>query len=123
GSANLPFGIQTSVIFTARAGTPYAWTYNADVNGDGNSGNDLLYVPRDINDISLSVPTGSTAQAEWDRLNAFIVSEPCLRDQRGPARQADCRGRYAVPATLPSIRRISSTNPRWRIQLGGKYTF
>ena len=200
GSANLPFGIQTSVIFTARAGTPYAWTYNADVNGDGNSGNDLLYVPRDINDISLSVPTGSTAQAEWDRLNAFIVSEPCLRDQRGrimernscrnpwqkfvdlrlakliptlggesfqvtadvfnfanlinsswglyretstveeanvltaaatggsydtrgTATQADDRGRYAVPATLPSIRRISSTNPRWRIQLGGKYTF
>jgi outer membrane receptor protein involved in Fe transport len=83
GSANLPYGIQTSVIFTARAGVPYAWTYISDVNGDGQAGNDLLYVPRDINDISLNVPSGGTAQAEWDRLNAFIVSEPCLRDQRG----------------------------------------
>jgi outer membrane receptor for ferrienterochelin and colicin len=196
GSANLPFGIQTSVIFTARAGTPYAWTYNADANGDGNIGNDLLYVPRDANDISLQNP------ADWDKLNGFIVSEKCLREQRGrimernscrnpwqkfvdlrlakvvptvggqsfqvtadvfnfanliksswglyretstveeanvltaastasggsydtrgTATQADDRGRYAVPAVFPSIKRISVTNPRWRIQLGGKYIF
>jgi outer membrane receptor protein involved in Fe transport len=83
GSANLPFGIQLSAIFTARSGLPYAWTYNADVNGDGNTGNDLLYVPKDINDLTLAVPTSGTLQGEWDRLNAFIVSEKCLREQRG----------------------------------------
>jgi outer membrane receptor protein involved in Fe transport len=83
GSANLPFGIQASAIYTARAGTPYAWTVNSDINGDANVGNDLLFVPRDINDISIAVPTGSTAQAEFDRLNAFIESEKCLREQRG----------------------------------------
>jgi outer membrane receptor for ferrienterochelin and colicin len=86
GSANLPFGVEASMIFTARAGTPYAWTVgggNGDLNGDGNANNDLLYVPRDISDISLAVPTASTQQAEWDRLNAFIVSEPCLHEQRG----------------------------------------
>jgi len=44
-------------------------------------------------------------------------------DTRGTATQADDRGRYAVPATFPAIKRISVTNPRWRIQLGGKYIF
>ena len=83
GSANLPFGIQSSVILTARSGLPYAYTYNADANGDGSSGNDLLYVPKDINDITLAVPTGSTAQAEWDRLNTFLTKESCLDSQRG----------------------------------------
>jgi hypothetical protein len=83
GSANLPFGLQASVIFTARAGTPYAYTYSNDANGDGNISNDLIYVPRDANDISLTVPSGSTAAAEFDRLNSFIVREECLRTQRG----------------------------------------
>ncbi len=195
GSANLPFGLQASVIFTARSGQPYAYTYNADANGDGNSGNDLLYVPRDANDITLSNP------ADWDRLNSFIVSEPCLRDQRGrimernscrnpwikfvdlrlgkvvptlsgqrfevtadifnflnlikknwgvnretsgfeesnfltlatgaggsydnrgTASQSDDRGKYVVPAVLPSLRKALVNSSRWRIQLGGKYTF
>jgi hypothetical protein len=92
GSANLPYGIQSSLIFTARSGLPYAYVYNADVNGDGSSGNDLFYVPKDINDITLAVPTGSTAQAEWDRLNGFINSESCLNDQRGHIMQRNsCR--------------------------------
>ncbi len=77
GSVNAPFGIQASMIFTARAGVPYAWTYVSDVNGDGNAGNDLLYVPRDSSDISL------TNGADWSRLNAFISSEKCLQEQRG----------------------------------------
>jgi hypothetical protein len=77
GSYNLPFGLQASVVFTARAGTPYAYVDARDANGDGNITNDLFYVPRDANDITLQTP------ADFDRLNAFIVSEPCLREQRG----------------------------------------
>jgi hypothetical protein len=57
--------------------------YSNDANGDGNGQNDLFYVPKDQNDITLSVPTGGSAQTEWDRLNAFINREPCLRQQRG----------------------------------------
>lgn len=77
GSANLPFGLQASIIFTARAGSGYAYVYSNDANGDGITQNDLLYIPRDANDITLAVP------ADFDRLNAFIVREPCLREQRG----------------------------------------
>ena len=77
GSANIPFGIQASVIFTATAGTPYAYVYSLDANGDGNISNDLFYVPRDSTDITLATP------ADYTRLNAYIEKEPCLREQRG----------------------------------------
>jgi hypothetical protein len=80
GSANLPFGLQASAVYTARAGTPYAYVTTNDVNGDGIATNDLIYVPLDQSDISIA---GTNQQADWDRLNAFIVSEPCLREQRG----------------------------------------
>ena len=199
GTANLPFGVQGSVIFTARAGTPYAYVYSNDADGDGNATNDLFYVPRDQSDIALIVPTGSTAQAEWDRLNNYIVSEPCLREQRGrimergscrnpwqkfvdlrlakviptlsgqklevtadvfnflnlvnkdwgitretsffeqvttwltmstsqydtrgTPTQSDDRGVYTVPTAMPALKRAVVGSSRWRIQLGGKYTF
>jgi len=80
GSANLPFGIQASAVYTARAGTPYAWVLSNDGNGDGLTQNDLFYVPRDQGDITL---TGTAQAADWDRLNNFIVAQKCLREQRG----------------------------------------
>jgi outer membrane receptor for ferrienterochelin and colicin len=201
GSANLPFGVRASMIFTARAGSPYAYVYSNDANGDGNVQNDLFYVPRDQSDIVLTVPTGSSAQAEWDRLNRHIGSEACLREQRGrimergscrnpwqkfvdlrlgkvistlggqsleitadvfnflnlvskdwginretsffeqvttwltmsttqydtrgTPEQSDDRGVYTVPAqsAMPALNRAIVGSSRWRIQLGGKYTF
>ncbi|MBX3147840.1 MAG: TonB-dependent receptor [Gemmatimonadales bacterium] len=77
GTATLPLNIELSAIYTARAGTPYAYVYSNDANGDGNAANDLFYVPRDANDISLTNPTA------WSRLDEFISSEKCLDEQRG----------------------------------------
>ena len=89
GSANLPFGLQASAVYTARAGTPYAYVTSNDINGDGISTNDLVYVPLDQSDISIA---GTNQQADWDRLNAFIESEKCLREQRGRIMQrTSCR--------------------------------
>lgn len=34
------------VFYEGRDGRPYSWSFNNDMNGDGISGNDLLYVPR-----------------------------------------------------------------------------
>ena len=190
GTANLPFEVQLSLIYTARAGTPYAYVYANDANGDGNITNDLFYVPTDANDINL------VNAADWDRLNGFIASQACLREQRGKimergscrnpwqkfldmrltkpirtlsgqsllisadvfnflnlidsdwginretanfeqvslltlsgydtrgtATQADDRGRYTVPSTLPFQRRVLVNSSRWRMQLGAKYVF
>jgi outer membrane receptor protein involved in Fe transport len=80
GSADLAFGIQGSVIYNGRSGTPYTYTVTGDANGDAITVNDIMYVPTDINDITLPA---ATAVADWDRLNTYIASEPCLRSQRG----------------------------------------
>jgi len=86
GTANLPWGIQTSVIYTARAGTPYAWSVVTDANGDGIAQNDLMYVPTDASDITLVNP------ADWARLDEFISSNECLDSQRGQImRRNSCR--------------------------------
>ncbi|MBA5688377.1 TonB-dependent receptor [Rugamonas apoptosis] len=33
------------VFYEGRSGKPYSWTYNNDLNGDGYTGNDLMYIP------------------------------------------------------------------------------
>jgi hypothetical protein len=33
------------VFYEGRKGKPYSWTFNNDLNGDGQSGNDLMYIP------------------------------------------------------------------------------
>ena len=63
------------VFYEGREGRPYSWTFNNDMNGDGVSGNDLLYVPgaRGSGEVLFRLPgqtvAASGAQAEakfWD---------------------------------------------------------
>ena len=77
GAANLPAGIRVALFYTGTSGRPYAWRYGSDVNADGFSGNDLVYVPLNAQDILLSNP------AQYPLLDAFINNEPCLREARG----------------------------------------
>ena len=61
------------VVYEGRSGRPYSWTYNNDMNGDGQFGNDLLYVPKDSSEV---VFTGATVNGQtpeqrfWDVVNA-----------------------------------------------------
>jgi hypothetical protein len=36
---------QFSAFYEGRKGKPYSWVYNNDMNGDGQAGNDLMYLP------------------------------------------------------------------------------
>ena len=82
----MSFGITTSLVLHARSGTPYAWSVDGDANGDNTAKNDLLYVPRDATDVSL------TNLQAYPALESFIQSEPCLRSQRGHIMQRNsCR--------------------------------
>ncbi|SES21130.1 Carboxypeptidase regulatory-like domain-containing protein [Pedobacter rhizosphaerae] len=74
-------------------GAPYGDTFGntrfsyqaGDVNGDGNS-NDLMYVPKDINDIQLQAITGSNAESvasQWARLDQYINQDKYLSTIRG----------------------------------------
>lgn len=75
-----------SLFYSGFSGRPYSTTYNGDVNADGNTGNDLIYVPKDKNDIVL-VPTSNSdtrsADQIWVELDEFISGDPALRKARG----------------------------------------
>ena len=75
--------------FNGAGGNRYSFIYAGDVNGDGQSGNDLIYIPKDRGDILLDDIVDSngnvvkTAQQQWDELNAFINQDKYLRSHRG----------------------------------------
>lgn len=77
GAFNLPFQANASLRVTYQSGTPYAYVVSNDANADGQSGNDLVYVPMYSSDITLRTPS------DWTALNKYINSEPCLNEQRG----------------------------------------
>ncbi|MBI4418171.1 MAG: TonB-dependent receptor [Ignavibacteriales bacterium] len=69
--------------FAGAGGNRYSFVYSGDVNGDGNAGNDLIYIPRNQTDARLVPgPTGTVAE-QWAALNAFIEQDDYLSANRG----------------------------------------
>jgi len=71
-----------------------SYVYNGDLNGDGNTGNDLIYIPKTSTDINLvkvgsgGLGTGAstdtrTAAQIWSQLDAFISNSTYLNTHRG----------------------------------------
>jgi len=80
-------------VFEATTGGAFSYTYNGDLNNDGNTGNDLIYIPKDQNDIKL-VPVGTggdtrTTSQIWNQLNAFISQDHYLANHRGQYAKAN----------------------------------
>ncbi|MDZ7269070.1 MAG: TonB-dependent receptor [candidate division KSB1 bacterium] len=74
--------------FAGSGGNRYSYIYSGDVNGDGQGGNDLIYIPRDQNDINLAAYTDGSgrtisAQEQWHALDAFITQDKYLSRHRG----------------------------------------
>jgi hypothetical protein len=70
--------------FAGAGGNRYSFIYSGDVNGDGQAGNDLIYIPASQGEIQLAdIPGGATAQQQWDALNAFIEQDAYLSRHRG----------------------------------------
>jgi len=65
-----------SLTYLGVSGEPFSYTYSGDINGDGETTNDLLYVPKSASDIILT--TNNYAE-----LDAYIQNDPYLRDNRG----------------------------------------
>jgi hypothetical protein len=74
--------VQLSLLYMGASQPPYTYVIDGDANADGvgspgSLSNDIVYVPRDSQDITLTTP------ADWAMLDDFIQAQPCLRDQRG----------------------------------------
>jgi hypothetical protein len=126
GLASLPYGFGLGLTYVGQSGTPYTWTVNGDVNGDGVNGNDVVYVPSNASQITLANP------AQYAALTAFIDSQACLKDAKGGfIQRGACRNPWQdfldarVTWTSPNLKGqrlevqwdifnvLNLLNPRW----------
>jgi len=63
----------------------YSYCYNGDANGDAMTANDLIYIPKSIDEVRDNlVATGFNSQEEaWAAMDAFIKQDPYLSKRRG----------------------------------------
>ncbi|MDX1903621.1 MAG: carboxypeptidase regulatory-like domain-containing protein [Thermonemataceae bacterium] len=80
------FATGISIFVEARSGSNFSYTVGGDLNGDGVTGNDLMYIPRSKEEIILA-PTNSsdtrTPDQIWSDLNAYITQDDYLNENRG----------------------------------------
>ncbi len=80
------FASSIGITFESSPNGNYSLQYRNDINNDGLSGNDLMYVPKDITDIVLvrDNPQDLRTPAQiWNQLDAFITQDPYLSKNRG----------------------------------------
>jgi hypothetical protein len=120
GIVGLPFGIHLSLTYLGFSGSPYSYAVDGDANGD-NLMNDLVYVPRSSSiggDINLLVEDSEgnflpAPASEFERLDAFIEGEECLRNQRG---RLLTRNSCLNPWVTFTTARLAKTFRTWRGQ-------
>jgi len=75
--------------FAGAGGNRYSFLYSGDVNGDGQGGNDLIYIPSSQSEINLddirdaSGAVVKTAAQQWRELDEFIKQDKYLSSHRG----------------------------------------
>ena len=93
--------IQFSLFGQAQSQGRFSYAYSGDLNGDGISGNDLLYIPKDNSQFEMNfeaysgsliingvvTPTTITVQQQKDAFEAFIQQNNYLRNNRGKVAQ------------------------------------
>jgi hypothetical protein len=107
GNASLPYGFGVGLNYVGQSGLPYTWTVAGDVNADGMSSNDIVFVPANESQISL-YDDPNNPNDQWANLDAFIESQDCLKNARGRLlKRGECRNPWANFVNL----RLSWTSP------------
>lgn len=76
-------------LYRGRAGTPFSFVYQGDINRDGSSRNDLVYVPNDASEITFVDITDAdgnvviTSEEQWTNFNTYINNDPYLSNKKG----------------------------------------
>jgi hypothetical protein len=79
------------LFYQGSLGSPISYTINGDLNGDGNSNTDLMYIPKNSTDLTFVQTTASvngvtytyTPQQQAAALEAFINNSSYLKSHRG----------------------------------------
>ncbi|MEO7987576.1 MAG: TonB-dependent receptor, partial [Gemmatimonadales bacterium] len=117
GAFDLPLRVRFSLFYNGFSGAPYTYRITGDANADGATAfggpsfNDPMYVPRDAADITLAEP------GQWETLDGYIRSRPCLREQRGRLlRRNSCRDPW-VSIMDARLSKVVPTTPGQSIEL------
>jgi hypothetical protein len=105
GTFNIPkIDAEIGLYYVGRSGSTITYVVSNDANADGKAANDIVYVPRDINDISLT-----NATAQWPLLDTFISAQSCLNSQRGQIMErGTCRQPWVNSLDGRIIKRIGT---------------
>jgi hypothetical protein len=83
----LPTKTDISVIYFGESGAPYTYIASGDLNADGLSLNDPVYVPNNATELVFNpLKQGSKTRTPFEQaaaLERYIESEPCLKENRG----------------------------------------
>lgn len=80
------FATSIGFTFEGASGGTASYVVSGDLNNDGLTANDLIYVPKDQNDIVLESVNASdprTPAIIWGQLNTYINQDPYLSHRRG----------------------------------------
>ncbi|MCO6465103.1 MAG: TonB-dependent receptor [Bradyrhizobiaceae bacterium] len=88
GSSDNPFATSVSLFYELRSGQPFSYVYDGDINADGQTENDLIYIPQNRTDIVLGTFSKSdslqlAAPTMYDQLDAYIERDAYLSANRG----------------------------------------
>ncbi len=77
-----------SMIYSGRSGSPFSFVYQGDLNNDGSSRNDLIFIPNTSSDIALVDITDAngaiiSGSKQWQNLNEYIQNNDYLSANRG----------------------------------------
>lgn len=80
------FASTVSAIYTGFSGNQFSYTYGGDMNSDGISNNDLMYIPRSKDEIILTTTSATdtrTVDEIWNQLDNYIKQDKYLNSHRG----------------------------------------
>ncbi len=80
------FATSITMFYEVRSGNPFSYVYSGDMNGDRVFGNDLMYIPRNKDEILLATENANdtrTIDEIWAQLDAYISQDKYLSKHRG----------------------------------------
>lgn len=109
------FPTTVSLVYEGRTGRTYSWVYEGDANGDGFTGNDLLYVPTGPADPRVRW----TSAAERDAFFAFVDSSSLgkYRGQIAPRNSERSPWNQTIDFTLRQAIPLGWRNTRAEVYL------
>jgi hypothetical protein len=75
-----------SLFYNIQSGRPFSYIYDGDVNGDGSRDNDLIYIPKDKNDIYLgNIKSGSFVKVDsmYTKFFNYVNNDGYLKKHKG----------------------------------------